>query len=153
MGPTEIFTAISTIVSVLALGMSAYSTKKTSDFNKRQNDFIETNDKLNRMLLEKEQLENLIQRQADISANFICIGRGDYRLKVFNRGRKSAENVRIDFPSGNEILIESDLQEKFPMPALEPQQSVEIIASVCMDSPRRMDVRIIWNDQTGNDRE
>jgi hypothetical protein len=150
---TGVFTAISTIVSVLALAMSAYSAKKTIDFNKRQNDFIDTNDKLNRMLLDKEQQDSLVQRQADISANFISVGRNDHRMKVFNRGRSSAKNVRIDFPNGNEILIESDLQEKFPMPSLEPQQSVELIAAVCMDSPRRMDVRIVWDDQSGNDRE
>jgi hypothetical protein len=150
---TGVFTATSTIVSVLALAMSAYSAKKTIDFNKRQNDFINTNDKLNKMLLDKEQQESLIQRQADISANFVSFGRSDHRMKVFNRGRSSAKNVRIDFPNGNEVLIESDLREKFPMPSLEPQQSVELIASVGMDSPRRMDVRIVWDDQSGNDRE
>jgi Tfp pilus assembly pilus retraction ATPase PilT len=153
MSPTETFTAVSTIVSVLALAISAYSMKKTNDFNRRQNDFIETNDKLNKMLLDKEQHETLTQRQADISANFLKFGRGDYRLKVFNRGKNSARNVRIVFPSGNEILIESDLEEKFPMPALEPQQSVELIAAVCMDSPRRMDVEFVWDDQSGEDRK
>ena len=149
----DLFTAISSIVSVLALAISAYSMKKTNDFNRRQNDFIETNDKLNRMLLDKEQKESLNQKQADILANFIKLGRNDYRLKVFNRGKNSASNVRIDFPSGNEILLESDLKEKFPMPALEPYQSLELIAAVCMDSPRRMDVEIIWDDHFGADRK
>ena len=152
MIPTEIFTAISTIVSVLALVMSAYSMKKTIDFNKRQKDFIETNDKLNKMLLDKEQQENLIQSQADISANFICVGRDNYRMKVFNKGKSSARNVRIEFPNGNEILLEDELKEKFPMPAIEPQQSVELIAAVSMGSPRRMDVEVVWDDQSGVDR-
>jgi hypothetical protein len=105
------------------------------------------------MLLDKEQQESLVQKQADISANFIHVGRGDYRMKVFNKGKNSATNVRIEFPNGNEILLEDDLNEKFPMPALEPQQSVEIIASVCLGSPRRMDVEVVWDDQSGVDRK
>ena len=138
---------------MLALIMSAYSAKKTIDFNKRQNEFIETNDKLNKLLLDKEKQESLIQRQADMSANFVCVGKSQYRMKVFNKGRSPAKNVRLDFPSGNEIVIESELKEKFPMPSLEPQQSVELIAAVSMDSPRRMDIRVVWDDQSGNDRE
>ena len=56
------------IVALLALGLSAYSMKKTFDFNKRQNDFIETNNKLNKLLLEKECQDALHQKKADISA-------------------------------------------------------------------------------------
>ena len=153
IGPSDALLAISTIVSVLAFAMSAYSTKKTIDFNKRQNDFIETNDKLNKMLLDKEQQESLVQKQADISATFINIGKNTHRLKVFNKGKSVASNVRIEFPSGNEVLVEGDLKQKFPMPTLEPQQSVELIAAVHMQSPRRMDLRFVWDDQSGQDRD
>jgi len=139
-------------ISAAALLLSIYSTKKTVDFNRRQKQFIETNDKLNQLLLEKEQQEGLIQKQADISVNFVNIGR-DHRLKVFNKGKTTATNVRIDFPSGNEILVESDVNDKFPMPRLEPFQAVELIAAVHMGSPRRMDIKLLWDDPSGNDRE
>ena len=140
------------IISTAALLLSIYSTKKTVDFNRRQKQFIETNDKLNQLLLQKEQQESLIQKQGDISASFVKIGR-DYRLKVFNKGKTIATNIRVEFPSGNEILIESDLKDKFPMPRLEPFQSVELIAAVHMGSPRRMDIKLIWDDPSGSDRD
>lgn len=153
IGPTEILSGMTAIVSILAFAMSVYSTKKTVEFNRRQREFIETNDELNKMLLDREEQESLSQKQADISANFIKVGSSNYRLKVFNRGRGLAHNVRIEFPSGNEILIEDDVDAKFPMPSLEPQQSVELIAAVCMDSPRRMEMKFVWDDQSGKNRE
>lgn len=141
------------IVALLALGLSAYSMKKTFDFNKRQNKFIETNDKLNKLLLEKESQDALHQRKADISANFIKIGKNNHRLKVFNKGRNTARNIRIEFPGGNEILINSDIQDKFPIPILEQHQSVELIAAIDMQSPSRMTIKLIWDDETGKDNE
>lgn len=104
-------------------------------------------------MLDKEQQESLIQRQAEISANFINAGNHDYRLVVFNRGKATATNVRIECPEGNELIIDSEIQQKFPMPSLESDQTVELIAAVHMMSPRKMDVRLIWNDPSGNDRE
>lgn len=95
----------SEIISTAALLLAIYSAKNTVDFNKRQKEFIETNDKLNQLLLEKEKQESLVQKQADISANFVNVGKSSYRLKVFNRGKTAAQNVRMEFPSGNEILI------------------------------------------------
>lgn len=153
IGPTEILSGITAIVSILAFVMSVYSTKKTVEFNRRQREFIETNDKLNKMLLDREEQESLSQKQADISANFIKVGSSSYRLKVFNRGRGLAYNVRIEFPRGNEILIQDDVDAKFPMPSFEPQQSVELIAAVSMSSPRRMEMKVVWDDQTEKNRE
>jgi hypothetical protein len=145
IGPAE-------IISAAALLLSGYSTIKTISFNKRQKEFIDTNDKLNRLLLDREQQESLFQKQADISANFIQIGR-NHRLKVFNKGKTTATNVRIEFPDGNEILIDSDVKGKFPMPTLEPYQSVELLAAVHMGSPPRMAIKFIWDDPSGNNRE
>jgi len=141
------------IVALLALGLAAYSMKKTFDFNKRQNEFIETNDKLNKLLLEKENQDALHQRKADISANFIKIGKGNHRLKVFNKGRNTARNIRIEFPEGNEILLGSDVQDKFPVPILEQHQSVELIAVIHTQSPSRMTIKLIWDDESGKDNE
>jgi hypothetical protein len=144
---------IGDIVALLALGLSAYSMKKTFDFNKRQKEFIETNDKLNQLLLEKEMQEGLLQKKADISANFIKIGKNQHRLKIFNRGPNTATNVRLEVPQGNEILIDADVNEKFPIPILEQHQSVELIADVHQLSPSRMNLKVVWDDASGLNHE
>ncbi len=141
------------VVALLALGLSAYSMKKTFEFNKRQNEFIDTNDKLNKLLLEKEHQDALHQKKADISANFIKIGKNNRRLKIFNKGKNTAENIRIEFPDGNEMILESDIHDKFPIPILEQHQSVELLAAVGMQSPSRITVKLIWDDGTGKDNE
>jgi len=143
----------SDIIALLALILSTYSMKKTVDFNKQQNEFIETNDKLNKLLLEKESQDFLQQKKADISANFIKIGKHSHRLKIFNKGRNTAKNIRIEFPEGNEILIDGDIKDKFPVPILEQYQSVELIAAVHMQSPSRMTIKLIWDDEAGKDNE
>jgi len=141
------------IVALIALGLSAYTMKKTFDFNKRQNEFIDTNDKLNKLLLDKEHQDVIEQSKADISANFIKIGRDNSRFKIFNKGKSVAENIRIEFPDGNEIIMESDVKDKFPIPLLEQHQSVELIASIGLDSPSRITVKLIWDDGIGKDNE
>lgn len=144
---------LSDIIALLALGLSAYAMKKTIKFNKRQNEFIETNDKLNQLLLKKENQDAIHQKKADISANFIKIGKNNHRLKIFNKGKSTARNVRIEFPEGNEILINSDIHNKFPIPILEQHQSVELIAAIFLQSPSRMTIKLIWDDESGKDNE
>jgi hypothetical protein len=140
-------------IAFLALGMAVYSTKKTLEFNKRQKEFIETNDRLNKLLLRKEKQEAISEHQADLSANFICIGKNKRRLKVFNKGKGTARNVSIYFPDGNPLLINSDINEKFPIPILEQHQSVELIAAYSMDSPSRMAIKLSWDDDAGVENE
>lgn len=140
------------IIAIFALLLSAYSTKKTFDFNKRQNEFIETNDKLNQLLLQKETLDAENQNSADLSANFIKVGTSKHRLKIYNKGKSTARNVRIEFPDGNELIVTGDIRDKFPVPILEEYQSVELIACVHNQSPSRLTVKLIWDDDISKDK-
>jgi Tfp pilus assembly pilus retraction ATPase PilT len=144
---------LSDFFALSALILSAYSIKKTVDFNKRQKEFIETNDKLNKMLLEKESQDALQQKKADISANFIDIGKNNYRLKVFNKGKSTANNIRIDFPEGNELFIDSDVKRKFPVPILEQHQYVELLTASSLGSPNRITIKLLWDDEYKKDNE
>ena len=143
----------SDIVALLAVGLSLYSMRKTFEFNKRQNEFAETANKLNSLLLEKESQDILDQKRADISANFIKVGQNKRRLKVFNKGKGLARNVRIEFPEGMGVLVFDDVQDKFPIPILEQYQSVELLAAVTFQSQSRMTIKLIWNDESGTDNE
>lgn len=144
---------VSDIVALIALGLSAFSMKKTVDFNKRQNEFIETNDKLNKLLLNKENQSLLNQTKADISANFISIGKNKHRLKIFNKGQNTAKNIRIEILEGEEILLKDDIEEKFPIQKLEQHHNVEIMALVYKPSPRKAKVKLVWDDDFGKNNE
>lgn len=142
----------SDIVALLALVGSLESIRRTSKFNKRQTEFSETANRLNTLLVEKEQLDSEKLSTAELSANFVKSGKHSYKLKVFNKGESLAENVRIEFPNGSEIVMLSDVERKFPLKTLEPQQSVELIASVHMQSPPNTEFVLTWDDESGKGR-
>lgn len=142
------------IAAVLALILSAWSMKKTNDFNRRQTEFIENNDRLNQVLIEKEAQESEAQKRADLSANFLKIGKSDYRLKVFNRGPGTASNVRLELldQAAKDMLVQDDVKRKFPVPILEQHQNVDLCAAVHLGAPSRIEIALVWDDASGNDR-
>lgn len=130
-----------------ALVLSAYATWKTFKFNERQNTLIESQERLNKLLLEKEAGEVLNVKKADLGATFIKLGSNKYRLKIWNKGKSAARNVSLDFPEGNDGLIQSDIDAKFPLEMLETHQSVELIAAVSMDSKSKHPIKLTWSDE------
>jgi hypothetical protein len=130
----------------LALLLSVYATVVTVRFNARQKSLIESQESLNKRLLAREDDQVKADRQADLGASFIKIGSSQRRLKVFNKGRATARNVTIGFPEGQNCLIQSDIDSKFPLEGLEPMQSVELIASIDFQSKSKYPVTLFWAD-------
>lgn len=139
------------VAAIAALVISIYSLKKTVEFNRKQTEFAEANAKLNEFLLVKEQEEKLQQVKADISANFTSLGKNRQVLKVFNKGKGTAQNVRLEFLEGDGLFIESEVAEKFPIPILESFQHVDLMALNEFRSSRRIHIKLIWDDDFGKD--
>ncbi len=134
------------VIAGLAFLLSAYATWQTVSFNKKQKNLVASQERLNNRLLEKEDEDALKGRRADLGASFIKLGSSKYRLKIWNKGAATARNVRLEFPEGNDVVIDSDVTDKFPMESLERHQSVELIAAVHMQTKRKHVVRLIWED-------
>lgn len=141
------------VVALLALLLSAYATWQTSSFNKKQKSLFESQEDLNRRLIEKENEGALKGKKADLGATFIKLGSNSHRLKVWNKGESAARNVRIDFPEGNSVFISSDVSSKFPLEVLERHQSVELIAAVHLGTKSKHTIRLLWEDDAGTDNE
>lgn len=138
----------------VALIVSLISLQKTNKFNERQVKLAVTTDRLNQMLIEREAAEGLSSKRADISANLIEVGRNNHRLKVFNRGRGTARNVRfVLLDDEDSFLIAGDIEQKFPVPIMEQHQSVELIAALHFGSGVRAHIKLLWDDETGVDHE
>jgi hypothetical protein len=135
----------------LALALSIYSTAKTIQFNRKQEELIRSQSDLNALLIDREKAKADEGKRSDLGASFIKLGPNGLRLKVFNRGKATAHDVRIEFPEGNELVLTSDLDRKFPMSTLVQHQSVDILASAHLNSPAKLTVRLIWNDDSGID--
>ena len=142
------------VIAGLAFILSSYATWQTISFNKKQKSLVESQEKLNNLLLEKGNEDSLKEKRADLGASFIKLGSSKYRLKIWNKGASTARNVKIEFPEGNDVVIDSEVTDKFPMESLERHQSVELIAAVYMQTKRKHVVRLIWEDdaQTHNEK-
>ena len=137
----------SDVLATLALALSAYATWKTLKFNERQKSLIESQELLNQRLLRREDLEARTGLKAEMGATFVKLGSNSYRLKIWNKGKSAARNLTIEFPEGDDCFIDSDVQSKFPLEVLEPQQSVELIAAVGMDTKRKHTISLCWSDE------
>ena len=145
--------SVGDIIAGLALLFSMYATWITHKFNNRQKALIESQEKLNRILLEKELTETSNDRKADLGASFVKLGSNKYRLKIWNKGKTTAKNVRISFPEGNEIIHDSDIEEKFPLEILEIYQSVELRAIVHMQTKSKHTILLKWSDEFAPENE
>lgn len=134
------------VIAGLAFLLSGYATWQTASFNKKQKSLAESQEKLNNLLLEKEGEDALKEKRADLGASFIKLGSSKYRLKIWNKGASTARKVRIEFPEGNDVIYDSEVNDKFPMESLERYQSVELMAVVHMQTKRKHVVRLIWED-------
>ena len=134
------------VIACLALILSGYATWRTVRFNEKQKSLIESQKELTNLLLEKEKGDVLGDKKADLGATFVKLGSSKYRLKIWNKGNATARNVKLEFPEGNDVLIQSDIDEKFPLESLEKYQSVELIAAVHMGTKSKHVIRLIWED-------
>lgn len=138
----------------LALLLAGISLYKTHRSDKRQDELAATTEQLNRLLIERETQAGQDSKRADLSANLITVGKNNRRLKVFNRGKGTARNVRlIDLQEGESVLTRGDILRKFPMPILEQHQWVEVSASSHLNGPTRAHIKLVWDDDSSTDNE
>jgi hypothetical protein len=134
------------IIAGFALLFSIYATFKTIQFNNRQQKLIFTQEKLNQLLLDKETSVIEFEKQAELGASFLKLGSNKYRVKIWNKGKAPAQDVSIEFPEGNEIVSEREINEKFPLQFLDVHQAVELIASVGLSTKSKHLVKLEWSD-------
>ncbi|MGB4441674.1 MAG: hypothetical protein WBJ62_05560 [Coriobacteriia bacterium] len=144
---------IGDVFAGLALVLSVIATVTTVRFNSRQKSLIESQELLNQRLLTREENEARADRRADLGANLIKLGKSNWRLKVYNKGKAPARDVTISCPDGDNLLIQSDVNSKFPLEVLEPMQGVELHAAVYLGSKSKYTITLRWADDFSDSNE
>lgn len=139
------------VIAALALLFAVYATRMTVKLGQKQNSLVDDQKRLNQLLLAREEKAVILERRADLSASLVALGGTKYRVKVFNKGDASARGVTIDFPDGNDLVMKSEVEDKFPFEVLEPRQSVDLHALVHMSTARKHRVILRWSDDHAQD--
>lgn len=145
--------SVSDVIAILALVLSAYTTYRSHKFKAKEAELMKIQEKVNSLVLEKEQREAEQAGRAEIGASFVSIGSNNHRLKIFNKGKVPAHNVTIEFLDDNEVVLESEIKDKFPIEHIDPGQAVELITSVLLCRKRKHALRLKWKDAGGSKRE
>ncbi|UST72308.1 hypothetical protein NF675_14935 [Pseudomonas siliginis] len=134
------------VIAGFALLFSIYATFKTVQFNNRQQKLIDTQEKLNQLLLNREASDIELDKQAELGASILKLGNNKYRLKIWNKGKAPAQDVSIEFPESNEIISEREVNEKFPLQFLDAHQAVELIAVIGVSTKSKHLIKLEWTD-------
>lgn len=113
-----------------------------------------TTDRLNLLQIEREQAEGILLKKADLSANIVKISSSKLYLRVFNRGKGIAHNVRLlDLDPDKSVLMPDDISRKYPVPQLHQHQSIDLILVYTLSSSPSIHIKLFWDDETGKNHE
>ncbi|GKX61639.1 hypothetical protein SOASR032_02080 [Pragia fontium] len=146
MTTSDIIASLALFVTIICQIRSELKSKKSDS---EQQIMKEEQDRLRKLLLEKETKSAISEMKAELGARLVKISKNSYRLKIFNRGKVEARNIDIHFPDndGNEYLVMSDVEDKFPYEVLHPQHGIEIIAGLSFGSKTKYRIKLIWDDE------
>lgn len=151
LSATDLIAAGALVVSAGALVASIWTVRVTQGFNRKQLAFEKTAERLNLLLIDKEAAENQAQQRAEIAANPYRFGKSETRLKIFNRGKASAHNVRLVDLEDSGLLMPSEIQRKFPIDSLDVHGSVELHLIRTYQSAHKTRIQVTWDDGAGRD--
>ena len=137
---------ISIIISGLALIVSVISWIQSSKAQSLQNRINELDLKLKGFeLAEKERQERELSRSC-VEARVTSIGKGKYKLKVWNSGNTAVSDVTARIEADGIIMMD---REKMPFDQLEPQKDFDVSLIVAGQVDRKFHIITEWTDANG----
>lgn len=124
------------IISIITFAFSLYIYLKHDSLIKKQQSAI------NEFQLNRFQKERDAEKKAVVEANIINKGNGQRIIKVYNKGKSLAKNVKVSIPDSNTFFIK-DYPEFID---IKPQNSFEIKLALTKDTPDTLDISFEWED-------
>jgi len=134
----------SLIISILALIGTVYTYFVHDRKIKKQEAII------NEYQLTKFKEEEEESKKAQICGNIVKYDKGKRVLKIYNKGKASANNIRVVGIDENKLSVYG--LELLPYELLNPQESFELTLLV-PGSATTIKLKYIWNDATQDNRE
>jgi hypothetical protein len=155
---------ISVCISLLALAGTIYTYfRHDKKLKKQQGELNEQGKLINKYKIDKIEAEKEDSKKADVKAMLTSTGTGKekiWTLSIYNNGKADATNVRIKIDPNNKIepsrrqgVLNYIDDSKFPLEILPSGNNINIRMRPHGEFPDTLEVRLIWNDGYGNDRE
>ena len=98
--------------------------------------------------IEKEELE---RKKAAIRGNIVKGLKSGRTLKVYNSGRATARNIRVEGLDVNGIFYMR--RDIFPYELMNPQDYTELTMHLTCGCPSTIKLKYIWDDEFGDNNE
>lgn len=135
----------SLIISVLALIASVFT------YLRHDKKLKEQERRINEYQLKQIEKENLENKKAAIRGNIVKGLKSGRTLKVYNSGRATARNIRVEGLDVNGIFyIRRDI---FPYELMNPQDYTELTMHLTCGCPSTIKLKYIWDDEYGDNNE
>ena len=135
----------SLIISVLALITSVFT------YLRHDKKLKEQERRINEYQLKQIEKENLENKKAAIRGNIVKGLKGGRTLKVYNSGRATARNIRVEGLDVNGIFYMR--RDIFPYELMNPQDYTELTMHLTCGCPSTIKLKYIWDDEYGNNNE
>ena len=138
-GPGDLIALVALIIAWIAIRQTDKNSKQVA--------------RLNALQITQAEADADAAKSANVSADFAKSGRS-YHLKIYNRGPSPAFNVNAELLKGAELIVASELAEKLPVVRIEPHAGIHLIAAPHIGSPRKLIIRLTWDDdrKKGNEK-
>lgn len=135
----------SLIISVLALIASVFT------YLRHDKKLKEQERRINEYQLKQIEKEDLESKKAAIRGNIVKGLKGGRTLKVYNSGRATARNIRIEGLDINGIFYMR--RDIFPYELMNPQDYTELTMHLTYGCPSTIKLKYIWDDEFGDNNE
>lgn len=135
----------SLLLSILALIASVFT------YFKHDKKLKEQERKINEYQLKQIEKEDLESKKAAIRGNIVKGLKGGRTLKVYNSGRATARNIRVEGLDVNGVIHRGG--DIFPYELMNPQDYTELTIHLVMGCPSTLKLKYIWDDEFGRDNE
>lgn len=147
---SEILNNMSIIISVLALIISVKLYFIQKGFYDLEKDLASLDKKVKKMAIEREEGEIRNNKMADLFVSYVRLDTKKERLRIKNKGKSSAKNIRFEIIEDPGIDIHT--QGTFPFEQLDPEGIIELIAGTSMETGPKLKIQLIWDDDYEIDR-
>ena len=135
----------SLLLSILALIASVFT------YFKHDKKLKEQERKINEYQLKQIEKEDLESKKAAIRGNIVKGLKGGRTLKVYNSGRATARNIRVEGLDVNGVIHRGG--DIFPYELMNPQDYTELTIHLVMGCPSTLKLKYIWDDEFGLNNE